>query len=167
VPDDEVQIGFRGTPSYRKTLKREALDRGYPTVQAMLEDAVDTYLRGSPTGTSKCNNSIKSEDRFGIIGTESTQDYPADERRLLTILHSDVPGLAETVRSLLGHLARYAEVTARGGLADVPNSVEAEAENILERGRALGRSVDENRRSDRGTDHNPKNGKRQTRQRAG
>lgn len=166
MPEDEVQIGFRGTPAYRRTLKREALDRGYPTVQAMLEHAVDSYLRGGPAGTSNCNNSIKSDHLSGIIGTESTQENPAEER-LTVILRSEIPGLAHAMRSLLEHLARYAEVTAGGGLADVSEalSVEAEAEDILERGRALGRSAAPNRRADSGAENHPKNGKRQAKRR--
>jgi hypothetical protein len=43
VPEELVQIGFRGTVEYRANLARAALDRKIK-VQEMLERAIDVYL---------------------------------------------------------------------------------------------------------------------------
>ena len=45
--ESAVTIGFRGTEGYRWTLKHEATSRRL-SVQAMLEEAVDLYLKIPP-----------------------------------------------------------------------------------------------------------------------
>ena len=48
MTETEGKINFRGSKSYAEMLTRARLDRGLPSVQAMLERAVDFYLRNAP-----------------------------------------------------------------------------------------------------------------------
>jgi len=71
----EVQIGFRGTPEYRRKLQKLALEHGLK-VQGLIELALDRYLRDKAAEVGAIVT-----DRFmepGELADDENADWPSD-----------------------------------------------------------------------------------------
>lgn len=119
MPEDEKNINFRGSAEYRKKLAQAKLDLNYPSVQAMLEAAVEAFIVSKES--SQKNTVTENKDGKNTPFPDSIQHpfgliSPGEQgflQRCLDGYRSAPPDLLK-VAGIVAEVAKTLEITAAG-----------------------------------------------------
>lgn len=86
VSEQNVMIGFRGSPEFRHRIQLEALNRGVK-MQKLIEDAIESYLKGDDHARKSKVAAAEAEWINALVAYLRDDDRP-HKQNMLTIMAS-------------------------------------------------------------------------------